>query len=223
MLACVAKLLLFFEEQPYKRAIVPNMSHAVVVRRVDAGNPKEQNAIIDLTRRAFFNQFEPGADEHYLLHLLQSHPDHIPDLYFAAFLDNEPAGCIAFTRSSVSHDDGTLTETCTFGSRHRAQADLALAGRRERHGFKACIIFGDPRFYGRLGFRCAERYDIANEDGYFKVAMMAREIQPGLLRAGTFRQSAVFRSLERAEEWDRERGGRCGTRWRGDPASWTFS
>ncbi|KAI9355632.1 acyl-CoA N-acyltransferase [Zopfochytrium polystomum] len=208
------------------------MSDEVVVRRVDAGNPKEQNAMIDLTRRAFFNQFEPGADEHYLLHLLQSHPDHIPDLYFAAFLDNEPAGCIAFTRSSVSHDDGTLTETCTFGP-VCTRPDLqgrGIARKLISHsldaardlGFKACIIFGDPRFYWRLGFRCAERYDIADEDGYFQVAMMAREIQPGSLRAGTFRDSGVFRSLERAEEWDRERGAEMWDKVEGRPSQLDF-
>ncbi|MBC3795670.1 hypothetical protein [Acetobacterium tundrae] len=48
-------------------------------------------------------------------------------------------------------------------------------------GFKAILIYGDPRFHGRLGFRAAEKYDIITSEGYFAIGLLAYELQPGAL------------------------------------------
>ena len=43
---------------------------------------KDYRAVEELTREAFWNVCKPGADEHYFVHQMRSHPDFIPELAF---------------------------------------------------------------------------------------------------------------------------------------------
>ena len=49
----------------------------------------DYRAVEELTREAFWNVYKPGADEHYFVHMMRSHPDFIPDLAFVLELDGE--------------------------------------------------------------------------------------------------------------------------------------
>ena len=44
----------------------------------------EWRVVEELTRESFWNYFQPGADEHFLLHKLREHPDFIKELDFVA-------------------------------------------------------------------------------------------------------------------------------------------
>eukprot|EP00438_Fugacium_kawagutii_P009816 Skav212317 [mRNA] locus=scaffold3374:124164:124484:- [translate_table: standard] len=73
-------------------------------------------------------------------------------------------------------------------------------------GFRAVIILGDPRLYGRLGFRCGERYDLTNQEGEFCACLMAYPLYEGALDgvAGCFSESDCFQiSKEDLAEFDR--------------------
>lgn len=61
-------------------------------------------------------------------------------------------------------------------------------------GYPAICIYGDPRYYSRFGFRCAEKYEIKTADDKFAVALLALELKPGALKntPGRFIESAVF-------------------------------
>ena len=48
---------------------------------------KDYSAVEELTREAFWNIYKPGADEHYFVHTMRSHPDFIPELAFVLELD----------------------------------------------------------------------------------------------------------------------------------------
>ena len=48
---------------------------------------KDYRAVEELTREAFWNVYKPGADEHYFVHTMRSHPDFIPELAFVLELD----------------------------------------------------------------------------------------------------------------------------------------
>ena len=60
--------------------------------------------------------------------------------------------------------------------------------------FPAICIYGDPRYYSRFGFRCAEKYEIQTADGKFAVALQVLELQRGALAdmPGRFIESAAY-------------------------------
>lgn len=53
--------------------------------------PADYQAVEALTRRAFYNLYVPGCHEHYLAHIMRSHPDFVPELDFVLELDGEAA------------------------------------------------------------------------------------------------------------------------------------
>ena len=68
-------------------------------------------------------------------------------------------------------------------------------------GFSAILIFGDPRFYSKVGFRCTEKYDIRTSHGKYAVCLLARVLRPGALDGicnGKFVESATFSCCEDA-------------------------
>jgi len=45
--------------------------------------PETENdyrAVENLTREAFWNVYKPGADEHYYVHQMRTHPDFLPEI-----------------------------------------------------------------------------------------------------------------------------------------------
>ncbi len=61
-------------------------------------------------------------------------------------------------------------------------------------GFSAVIIYGDPRYYHRFGFRCGEKYEVKTSDDKFAVALQVLELRQGVLKnaPGRFVESASF-------------------------------
>lgn len=51
--------------------------------------PSDYREVEELTRQAFWNVSVPGCSEHYLAHILRSHPDFIPELDFILKEDNK--------------------------------------------------------------------------------------------------------------------------------------
>ena len=41
---------------------------------------KDYRAVEELTREAFRNVYKPGADAHFYVHMMRTHPDFIPEL-----------------------------------------------------------------------------------------------------------------------------------------------
>ena len=177
---------------------------------------KDYRKVEEVTREGFWNHFQPGADEHFLLHKLRKSPDFISELDFVIEADGVIIGNIVFSKAQVTDANGIAREVITFGPvtilpdyqkrglgrkliRHAIQAATEM-------GFKAILIYGDPRFYGRLGFRAAEKYDITTANGYFAIGLLAYELQPGALQnvSGRFEESSAYQIDQAAlEAFDR--------------------
>jgi putative acetyltransferase len=170
----------------------------------------EYRAVDELTREAFWNLYVPGCSEHYCLHQMRDSADFIPELDLVAELDGKVIGNIVYTRGKVVSDTGKSREVISFGPLSVMPAYQRQGGGKAliRYsldkavslGFTAVCIYGDPRYYSRFGFRCAERYNITNSGGKFAVALMALELVPGSLRkvSGRFVESEVYRVDEDA-------------------------
>lgn len=167
--------------------------------------PADYRAVEELTREAFWNVHGPGCDEHYLIHIMRAAPNFIPWLDLVAEIDGRPVGHIAYMMTQIKDAGGApLGNVLSFGplsvlpefqGKGVGSAlichSLKLA-RQAGHG--AVIIYGDPRYYARFGFRCAERYDIMTAEGRFAAALLAIELQPGRLSglSGRFHEDPIF-------------------------------
>ncbi len=69
----------------------------------------------EITREAFYNLYIPGCNEHYLVHVMRSHRDFLPELDFVIEVDGEVIGNIMYTKAKLVDETGKEKEILTFG------------------------------------------------------------------------------------------------------------
>lgn len=158
----------------------------------------------ELTREAFWNLNVPGCDEHYLVHVLRSHPDFIPDMDFVAEADERIIGNIMYTKSFVIDDDNNRLDTLTFGPlsvhpefQRKGVGSSLINHTREiavKNNVSAIIILGHPHNYCRHGFRNSMDYGISNSEGRYPYGQLVLELEKGVFegRRWRFHYSPVF-------------------------------
>lgn len=171
---------------------------------------RDQRAVEELTREAFWNVYNPGCSEHLILHQLRKSPAFVKALDFVAELDGRIVGNIVYTRGTVRDEQGRDIEVIDLGpisvapSHQRrgvgsrlVEHTIALAGQM---GFRAIVIFGNPAHYRRFWFESAARYGISTSGGENFDAFMALELSPGSQRgvSGRFLDDPAF-SVDEAE------------------------
>ncbi len=177
------------------------MANEIILRME---TPEDYRNAEALTREAFWNQYAPGCDEHYLLHLMRPAEAYVPELSFVAEVGGTLVGQIAYTRAPILGDDGGAHEVLTFGplSVLPGHQGRGIGGALIREtvriaktlGFRAILIYGDPDYYSRFGFVAAETFDIGTGDNLYAPALQALELVPGALAglAGRFVEDAVY-------------------------------
>lgn len=157
-----------------------------------------------ITREAFWNHHAPGCDEHYLAHILRGSSCFLPELDFVAELDGKIVGNIMYTHAVVLCDNCEKHPVLSFGplsvlpdfqgmgiGSAMIRHSLSIAGNT---GHAAVLIYGDPAFYSRSGFRPAEEFGICTPDDFYQDALQAIELAPGALRgkAGRFYEDQAY-------------------------------
>ncbi len=148
----------------------------------------------NLVREAFWNVYQPGCDEHFIVNQYRNNPDFIKELSLVLEIDNKIIGYIMYSKAKILCDNNDEIEVATFGP-------LAIHPGFQRKGFgkilvdysleKAkslgvpCIfICGNDEFYGKSGFIPATkkgiRYadDLKSDAPYF----LCKELQSDFLK-----------------------------------------
>ena len=153
---------------------------------------KDYRAVEELTREAFWNVYKPGADEHYYVHQMRSHPDFIPELAFVLEEDGKLVGNIMYTKAWLEDESGARKEIVSFGpisvvpDRQRQKLGKILiehsfAAAREL-GYDVNIILGNPGNYVSRGFVSCRRKNVSFiADGNFPTALLVAELVPNVL------------------------------------------
>lgn len=183
--------------------------------------PSDYLPVETLTRRAFWNLYFPGCQEHYLVHTMRSHPNFLPEYDFVAELDGVLVGSILYTRTWLLDEQDQPLDILTFGpvcvlpeyqrqgiggALIRHTAELAV-----QRGEKAIVIFGDPHNYCKHGFKNGKDLNISDLNGDYPHGMLALELYPGSLEgdgapgalsghAWKYRYSDVYQVDEAAVE-----------------------
>ena len=154
--------------------------------------PADYRAVENLTRESFWNVYKPGADEHYFVNQMRSHPDFIRELAFVLEKDGEIIGNIMYTKAWLEDENGLRKEILSFGP-------LCVAPQYQRqklgkllieHSFDAArklgydvnINFGNPGNYVSRGFVSCKKKNVSFvRPGNFPTALLVCELIPGVL------------------------------------------
>ena len=173
---------------------------------------RDYRIVEELTKEAFWNLYQPGGDEHYLLHQMRKSADFIPELDCVALKDGVIVGHIAYSRSYIVDESNNQHETITFGPlsvlpqwQNQGVGSALIEYTRKiarEKGDQAIIIFGYPDYYKRFGFKSAKEYGISDPDGKFPVAHLVLELYEGALTgiSGQFFASEAFNIDAKAAE-----------------------
>lgn len=170
-----------------------------------------------MTKKAFWNLHVPGCDEHYLVHLLRNSEDYIEELSRVAELDQKIVGGIYYSKAYVLDGDHRV-DVLNFGPLcvDPEYQNKGIGGKllnatikeaRER-GYRGIIIFGEPGYYPKHGFKTCDQFGITTKEGKNFDAFMGYEIVPNAFSEihGKYYESKVFEQLytEKVKEYDKK-------------------
>ncbi len=129
--------------------------------------PCEHRTVENLTREAFWNKYQPGCDEHYILHLFRNDHAFIPELNLVLEQEGEIIAHIMYCHIHIQCDDGRQVPAIGFGpiSVLPAYQRMGYGSKLIRHslhkakelGYGAVFITGSPMYYHRFGFRSSSQ------------------------------------------------------------------
>ncbi len=164
----------------------------------------DYQTVEELTRRAFWNLYVPGCTEHYLVHILRSHEDFIPELDLVAERHGKIIGSILYTKAALIDEAGYEKPILTFGpvcihpdyqrQGYGKQLMEYSFDKAAALGYDTIVIFGNPGNYVSRGFKSCQKYRVSLADGSYPAAMLVKELHPGALdgRKWVYRQSPAF-------------------------------
>ena len=105
------------------------MSEKNIIIRLETKD--DYRAVENLTRESFWNVYQPGCMEHYVLHCYRDDPAFVPDLDFVMELGGELIGQVIYVRSEIECDDGRTLPIMTFDRPHWRCTRIQAAGLRK--------------------------------------------------------------------------------------------
>ena len=145
----------------------------------------------EITRKAFWNLYIPGCVEHYLVHIMRSHIDFLPELDLVIEVDNQIIGNIMYTKAKLIDESGEVKDILTFGPfcilpeyQRKGYGKKLLEYSFEQAAaldYDVIVIFGNPNNYVSSGFKSCKKYNVCLENGTYPSAMMVKELKPDVL------------------------------------------
>ena len=142
----------------------------------------------EITRKAFWNLYMPGCVEHYLVHVMRSHEDFLPELDLVIEVDHQIIGNIMYTKANLVDESGEEKEILTFGPvcispeyQRMGYGKMLMESSFEKAvsmGYDAIVIFGNPNNYVSRGFKSCKKYNVCLENGAYPAAMLVKELKP---------------------------------------------
>lgn len=164
---------------------------------------KDHRIVEELTREAFWNIHFPGADEHLLIHNLRKTKEFVKELDYVGINNEKIVGNIVYLKTKIKTND-LEHNVLTFGplSVLPEYQNKGIGSRLINHtiklskemGCKAIIIYGDPEYYKRFGFKQSKKYKITNKEKKFPSALLVLELYPDALNGieGIFDEGKIY-------------------------------
>lgn len=190
------------------------MKKNYIIRKETKEDYKETEYI---TREAFFNVYQEGCFEHYILNKLHSSKDYIKELAFVVEKNNKLIGHIGYTHSKLISSNNDEKDIISFGPvsiipKYKMQGIgskliIHSIDEAKKLGYKAIVIYGNPKLYQHFGFTLGIKYGIKTAEGKNAVPLLALELEKGYLNDAEgyrFMESQDFEINEQAfNEYDK--------------------
>ena len=167
------------------------MKDGIIIRKE---TPCDYRAVEELVRESFWNVYQPGCLEHYVLHMLRDDPAFVPELDLVMEKDGELIGQNMFMRARILADDGREIPIMTMGPiciapayKRQGYGKLLLDCSLDKAAALGCgaLCFeGNIGIYGKSGFSFARNFGLryrglpeGADDSFF----LCRELIPGYL------------------------------------------
>lgn len=155
--------------------------------------PSDYDATEMLTRDAFWNVYQPGCDEHFIVHRMRGNPAVVEHLNYVCLDRGLICGHIFYTRTKMVSDDGRVFPVLSFGPlsvapdhQHKGIGSCLIRMTMKiaaEDGFTGVLITGNPKYYHRFGFQPAADFGIVSDDGSSFPELMACELGTGRLES----------------------------------------
>lgn len=190
------------------------MNNNYIIRKE---TPVDYRVVEEMTKRAFWNVYVPGCDEHYLTHVMRDSVDFVPELNLVLELDGKIIASVKYMKSRLKDENGLEKEIVSFGP-------LCVEPEYQRQGYGKALLeysfdvakemgydvitnFGDPANYAARGFKSCHKYNVCLEGDVYHSSLLVKELVPGALdgRKWYFYESPVgeLMSQEGYEEFDK--------------------
>jgi predicted N-acetyltransferase YhbS len=138
-----------------------------------------------------------------VVHNLRTAKEFVKESDFVAIYNNETVGNIVYAQATVV-GNGVAHTVLTFGpvSVLPEYQNKGIGGKLINHtitlaketGYKCIIIYGDPEYYKRFGFKASKEYGITNRDKKYPAALLVLELYPGALNGveGVFDEGKAY-------------------------------
>ncbi len=141
----------------------------------------------NITRETFWNLYIPGCNEHLVLHNLRKGKNYISELDLIAVFENTIIGHIVSTTAIIKDSQnnehlilcvGPLSVLPDYQNKGIGSKLLNESINVAKElGYKGMILYGNPGYYHRFGFRNAQEYGISTKDGQNFGPFMVLELQ----------------------------------------------
>jgi predicted N-acetyltransferase YhbS len=165
---------------------------------------KDYSIVENITREAFWNVYRPGCDEHLVIHNMRNASEFIRELDYVAIYNNEIVGNIVYVKSKIisaikEYDVLTFGPISVLPMYQKKGIGKKLIEhtikKSKEIGFNAIIIYGNPKYYEKFGFKNTKEYGITDMEGNYSDALMVLELFPNSLKniKGKFFEGKIYK------------------------------
>lgn len=169
----------------------------------------------EIVRESFWNLYQPGCEEHLIVHHLRKSKDFVPDLTFVMEVRNEIVGYLTTSFVKIKNKTTekqmiTFTVIC-ISPKHQGKGLGKILinysiNEARRKGYTAVFIAGHRHIYERYGFEGTKKYGVCFPDGkYYKGLMVLPLISDGMkeISGSLYFSESLYVTPEDVEQFDK--------------------
>ena len=184
------------------------MTQQITIRPETPGDYRETESAV---RESFWDVYRPGCFEHLVLHKVRTSPGFIKELALVACDGERIVGVVICPKAKIRNEHGQEFTALSMlvgvlpSYQGRGVGSMLVQRAIETArslGYSGIVIFGDPAFYSRFGFRNAGEHAIQTSDGENFEPFMALELSKDSLKGmqGRFYEDPVFQPSINSDE-----------------------